>query len=483
MNMSTALNNAIGGLTAASRGAAVVSGNIANALTPGYARRSLELATSPVSGNGVQIVGITRHQDPVLTASRRNADAQAANTTAVSGFYTNLEKLVGTADDSGSIINKLAEFESSLITAASLPGSKQRLDDVVRQAKSLASNVSEASEGVRQLRSQADRAIGSEVEKLNRSLTDIEALNAKISTIRNSGGDVGALLDQRQGLIDQINELIPVNAIARENDGVSLYSDGGLILLEGSAAEFTFSVTGETMPHMSVSNGLLSGLEINGQPVRTTGENSGIRGGKLAAQFEIRDNLAVEAQSDLDAVARDLIERFENPGLDPTVSITDAGVFTDRGSRFDPTATVGLAGRIEINSLIDPGAGGDSWKLRSGLGAAGPGDPGDARQLSAFGDALTEARPIPGAAFGTANMSAAEIAEALMSKVGTNAHYASEQKTQAASAQLEMQRIEAEQGVDTDTELQHMMRIEQAYSANARILSVVDELMQTLLRI
>ena len=48
MNMSTALNNALGGLTAASRGAAVVSGNIANALTPGYARRSLELATSQI---------------------------------------------------------------------------------------------------------------------------------------------------------------------------------------------------------------------------------------------------------------------------------------------------------------------------------------------------------------------------------------------------------------------------------------------------
>lgn len=43
MNMSTALNNALGGLTAASRGAAVVSGNIANALTPGYARRSPNL--------------------------------------------------------------------------------------------------------------------------------------------------------------------------------------------------------------------------------------------------------------------------------------------------------------------------------------------------------------------------------------------------------------------------------------------------------
>ncbi len=70
MNMSTALNNAIGGLSAAGRGAAVVSENIANALTPGYARRSLELTTNAISGHGVHVVGITRHQDPVLVANR-----------------------------------------------------------------------------------------------------------------------------------------------------------------------------------------------------------------------------------------------------------------------------------------------------------------------------------------------------------------------------------------------------------------------------
>ena len=88
-------------------------------------------------------------------------------------------------------------------------------------------------------------------------------------------------LDHRQILIDQVNELVPVNAIARDNDQVSLYSDGGLILLEGTAAEFTFSTTGDTMPHMTVANGLLSGLEINGRPVRVSGDFAQIRGGRI----------------------------------------------------------------------------------------------------------------------------------------------------------------------------------------------------------
>lgn len=483
MSMSTALNNALSGLSAASRGAAVVSGNIANALTPGYARRSLELTTSAVSGNGVRIAGLVRHQDPVLLANRRATDADLTASMLLSQFHTGFESLVGTADDATSIAAKLSEFESSLITAASLPGSAQRLDQVTRSGRDLSKTLNQASEGLRQMRSDADLTIGKHVETLNQTLKDIEKLNARIPAIRNSGGDIGALLDQRQVLIDQVNEMVPVNVVARDNDRVSLYSDGGLILLEGSAAEFSFSTTGDTMPHMTIENGLLSGLELNGQPVRLTGDFAQIRGGALMAQFDIRDNLAVEAQADLDTVARDLIERFEAAGLDPTTTATEPGLFTDSGNRFDPLTQTGLALRISLNTIVDPDEGGDSWKLRAGLGAVAPGAPGDARQLQAFGAALSGARAVPGTGLGTGDMRAAELTEALISKAGANAHVAEKGNAFAATAQKNMEQLVAEQGVDSDTELQHLMQIEQAYAANARVISVVDDLMETLLRL
>lgn len=483
MTLSTALNNAISGLTATSRGASVVSGNIANALTPGYAKRSLELTTNLISGNGVRVAGIVRHQDPVLTANRRATDADLSYQSAVSDFHTRFEGFVGTPEDARSISSRLAEFESNLITAASLPDSVERLDQAARSAGDLTTSLNRASEGLRQLRSDADRSIGSQVAALNQTLQDIEDLNARIPAIRNSGGDINALLDQRQVLIDQVNKLIPVNAVPRDNDRISLYSDGGLILLEGQAAEFSFTTTGDTQPHMTVANSLLSGLEMNGNPVRTGGDTAQIRGGALAAQFAIRDELAPEAQTQLDTVARDLIGRFETPGLDATVLATDPGLFTDGGSRLDLTALSGLASRIGLNANVDPDAGGDSWKLRAGLGAAVPNDPGKASQLHAFSAVLDDARPVAGAIFGTGAMRAAEIAEAMMSRTGSNAHTAEQRKTFATGAQQQMALLEAEQGVDTDKELQHLMRIEQAYAANARLISVVDDLMETLLRL
>nr|WP_253284820.1 MULTISPECIES: flagellar basal body rod C-terminal domain-containing protein [unclassified Ruegeria] len=80
-------------------------------------------------------------------------------------------------------------------------------------------------------------------------------------------------------------------------------------------------------------------------------------------------------------------------------------------------------------------------------------------------------------------MRAAELTEALLSKAGTNAHVADQRQTFANTAQQQMAQIEAEQGVDTDQELQRLMQVEQTYAANARVISVVDELLETLLRL
>ena len=46
-----------------------------------------------------------------------------------------------------------------------------------------------------------------------------------------------------------------------------------------------------------------------------------------------------------------------------------------------------------------------------------------------------------------------------------------------------LKELELSKGVDTDAELQDLMQIEQHYAANARVMSTVDDLMQTLLSI
>ena len=157
MTLSNALHSAMSGLVAAGRASGVVSANIANAMNPGYARRSLTLAANARSGPGVLVVGVERHADPVLIANRRAADAASASATALTDFHARVETLVGRAGDPASLGLRLADFESSLVVAASRPESAQHLDTMAARARDLAAAISGAAEGIATMRSRADR--------------------------------------------------------------------------------------------------------------------------------------------------------------------------------------------------------------------------------------------------------------------------------------------------------------------------------------
>jgi len=79
MSISSALSNALSGLSANARIAQVISANVANAQTPGYAPRAIELATRGQGhAGGVSVLGVVRHVDAGLLADRRSADGALA---------------------------------------------------------------------------------------------------------------------------------------------------------------------------------------------------------------------------------------------------------------------------------------------------------------------------------------------------------------------------------------------------------------------
>lgn len=478
MALTSALNSALSGLNAASRASVLVSENLANAMTDGYGRRTLGLGSNGDVAPGVRVTGVTRNTDPSLVASRRGADAELGAAAALSQFHAQFLDLVGSSDDAASISARLAEFESSLIEAASRPDSAVRLDAAAQAGVDLATAISDASRGVQDMRVQADRSIGDQVERLNSALKEVRTLNARISAAGTGTSEQAALYDQRQVIVDEINEMIPVRIVERDRGQVALFTQGGATLLDGTAAELSFEVTNLIVPEMQVG-GALSGLELNGRPITP----SAVGGGTLAAQFTIRDDLAVEAQAGLDSIARDLVERFEDPALDATRAAGAPGLFTDGGNVFDPGAATGLAGRLSFNALADPEQGGASWLLRDGLGAAIPGDQGDARLLQSLGTALSAERILTGSPFGTGAMSAFDASSALLSQAARRDGIAAQALSFATASQTELLRAEQAQGVDTDTELQSLMMIERIYAANAKMIEAVDDMLQTLLRI
>lgn len=484
MSLSGALSNALSGLTAASRSAQVTASNLANVMTDGYARREVELGARALGGyGGVSVNGITRHATPALISERRAAISDRENGSRMAGFLRRLETLVGTPAEGNSLSARVADFEASLVSAASRPDLSGRLDKVLLDATSVTSAFKRVSDGIQAMRGEADREISAMVDRLNTALGQVRDLNIQISHAIVNGRDTSAMEDQRQVLIDQISEIVPVQEYQRDLGAVALFTPGGSILLDGNAAEVSFTATNVITPHMTLAGGQLSGLQINGTPVATGSQTGPIQGGTLAALFEIRDERAVAAQEQLDAAARDLVERFQDAGLDGTRAPGAAGLFTDGGSVFAATDEVGLSGRMQINAAVDPGAGGATWRLRDGLGAAAPGPVGNAQLLQDMAAALGALRVPASGNYGPTAQSAGSLQATFLGEIGAAREVGDQTLSFASARYSEINTRVLEEGVDSDKEMQHLLLIQQAYAANARMMQAVDDMMQMLTRI
>ena len=482
MSLSASLNNALSGLTATSRRAEVVSTNVANALTDGYGRREVEVVARSLGGigAGVQVVGVTRQVNTAILGDRRLADAEAGNTGARADFLARIEAQIGTPGDGRSLSDRISTFETALISATSRPDGQARLQAVRDTADALASHLGTLSNEVQAARAEADNSIASQVAELNNALAGIDKLNTAILAERSSGRDANALMDQRQRLVDRVAEIVPVREVPRDHNQIALFTTGGAVLLDGRPATVGFSPVGVITADMTLASGDLSGLTINGMAV-PSGDDGVLGGGTLGAMFAIRDDLAPAAQEGLDALARDLMARFSDPAVDPTLPPGAPGLFTDRGGAFDPLAEAGLAGRLTINAAADPAQGGQLWRLRDGLGAATQGNVGDTTLLTAMTDAMQAARvPASGPFIGAAR-SAAGLAADVLSNISGQRQQADIRQSYATTRQAAMTELQLADGVDTDAEMQDLLVIEQAYAANARVIQTIDSLIQTLI--
>jgi flagellar hook-associated protein 1 len=306
-------------------------------------------------------------------------------------------------------------------------------------------------------------------------------LNTKVLANVGTGRDASGLMDQRQQVIDAIAAIIPLREVPRDDGKIALFSMGGAMLVDGTAAQLGFTPVGVVTPDMTLASGALSGITLNGQPISIDGQGGLLAGGSLAAHFTLRDTTAPQLQAKLDAIARDLVERFADPALDPTRAPGAPGLFTDLGSAFVPTNESGLAQRLQLNSAVDPAMGGALWKLRDGLGAIVQGAVGGAGLLNDLSTALTAQRSPVSGGFSVGTRSFDTLVADMVSGIAAT-RLTADGETSFAAAQLDhLRTIELAGGVDTDQEMQTLLLIEQAYAANARVMKASSEMIQVLI--
>ncbi len=485
MSISAAISNAVSGLTAASRGTETVSTNIANARTEGYARRELELSARIYErGGGVSIDGVRRMVNASLLADNRLARAQLGSADTIASFHAALEDAIGTVTQAGSLGNLLTAFDAAVVSAAARPDSDTRLSAVLDTAQTLAQKINSIANTIQSARTSAEQTIANDVARLNSALDQVTSLNKQIASLTAQGKDASSMMDSRQAVIDGISAIVPIRQVPRDHGQVALFTTGGAVLLDGTnPARVGFSRADPVTVGMSLAAGTLSNLTFNDSQLTSFQQAAMFSGGTLGANFAIRDDLAPEYQRQIDAYARDLYDRVSSPEVDTTLPTGGPGLFTDDQSAFLPANESGFANRLAVSALVDPTSGGQLWRIRAGMNAGVPGEVGESSLLNKMSAVLSASR-----APGSTNISSSlRTLHSLTAEISSNA--ASSRIRSEATALQNTTHYESlrtallADGVDTDKEMESLLALEQAYSANAKVFQTANDMLDTILRL
>jgi flagellar hook-associated protein 1 FlgK len=428
------------GLKAYSRAMTTIGDNIANAQTPGYARRRLalnEMASGTesalvgrnVSPGGVVIGGLTRSVDKWLIDDARTSSGEAERAMARLSWMTRTEDAL--SNDSNGISTNLTKLFTTADKLTADPNNRTLRAEFLQTAKDIATGfqgtakeLASMSEGVS---GEAQTAVG----ELNANLDALERINDGLRKARPGSTNEASLLDERDRLVDQISAQMPVTTSYDAKGAVTVRAASSGDMLVGDA----------TVTHVAVATGADGRLSFTagGAPLDPGS-------GNLAGLAQAADHVAGQ-RSGLDAAAAAFAGQLNAAHQAGTDANGNAGQPLFSGT----TAATLTATTLTPDQVAAANASGSNGNMLSIGGMRGASDPEAAwsGRLAEQAQATASAR-----AQGAAAATRADGAAAARDNVS---------------------------GVDLDQEAADLLRFQQAYSAAARTIQVARETMQALL--
>ncbi len=361
----------------------VVANNVANANTPGYTEEKPDWQENqPLNDNGVQVgqgvseTGATSQRDRVLQSRLDQQQQLAASSGSRLTSLNTLQALftpdsgssTSTAGDIGSdITNFFASFSS--LEANSTNNSLRQ--GVLSSAGTLAGDISNAAASLNEQRSALDQETAGVASQVNALTSAIAQLNQQIQTT-SPNGDAGMLEDQRQQDLSQLSQLIGINQITAENNGLAITTTSGQLLVSnGTSYTMTTGLVGGVTDFFMGSEDITAQLATGGGSLGgyLTARDQDIPNAlgalnQLAYSISTAVNTQNNAGTDLDGntgTTASPLNIFSQPttvagsAVDMSVVMTDAnqiaaaGLGDGTGDNSNAVAMAALAGQGIVN--------------------------------------------------------------------------------------------------------------------------------------
>src|SRR3954468_18859840 len=311
MGLSQALSTAMSGLRATQASLALVGANVANAETPGYVKKTVNqvAGTTGEFGSSVLINGVNRQLDQYLQTQLGTENSGASYADIRSTYLANLQNVYGNPDDSGTIENAFSTLLTAMQGLSTSPDSQSARIGAVAAAQAMAQQLNSTTQGIQNLRANAETGINDSVITANNAMAQIAAINIKLQNNGQTDASTSSLLDQRDVYIDQLSQLMDIRTVTNNLNQVTVFTNSGVQLVGTEASKFTFNPQGTVTPNTLYSTdptkSNVGTITINfphGGSYDMVSTNS-IRSGTIAAYLELRDNTLVKAQAQIDQLA------------------------------------------------------------------------------------------------------------------------------------------------------------------------------------
>ena len=498
------LSIALSGIANTNRNLAVLSQNIANANTPGYIHESHRQTAADANGLpfGVRSGLTVRDLDTAVQNQLLLQNATSGQDSTRADALARIDQVQGkpgAGNDIAALLGRLRDSFSNLLTD---PSSGPQQQSVLDQADALAAQLHATSDSITRERQTAQNRAATDIDALNAGLGHIGALSRQIIQLRAAGGSTADLENERDAAAQDASRLLALRFVPQTNGDMTVLTLSGLQLpTDGGAA---LAIRAATLGAGSFyPGGGAPTVTLQGQDVTPS-----LHSGSIAAALELRDTTLPTYQAALDEFAQTLAARFSDQGL--TLFTTPSGL-VPRPAPGNPRQApyVGFAGTITVNPAvraqpslvrdgthaITAGSGPTAFTPNPPNGPAGftgmitrvisyaltasiaPGVAQPAPNLDAMGPTGTLAAPI------AAPAALGDFATALLASQAADAADASNTATTSSDTQKALQQsLSTTSGVNMDTELAQMVQLQNAYAANARVITTMQSLWTQLLQ-
>lgn len=501
------LGTATSGITANQVALQTTAHNIANTNTDGYSRQRVHMTTKPpyviagtgTIGTGVNVTGVERVVDDFVRSQIREANSKYTYNTQKSDTLGQLEDILHEPSDDGVIksLNTLTDSWQKLAENPELGTSKTL---VVENANSFADSIHQMATQINQLHKDSVSNLQKSVLDFNEKIDQLADINKKVFTLTSRGETPNDLLDQRDTLLKDISGLVNINTEFDEYGRTTLSVDGQTILDFKNETHNTLSV--------------VVGTDDNGNALVSDRGDSSKANVALGRQAEVgtvmltkKDDAGNTAYSEIKTSegdmggyqesAKEILEHMDelNDFIAKIGKATNM-VMTGGQNKLDGFFTLGNdPSRYALDFKVNDAIAKDPSKIPAGKALDGTGSAGDGSRALAVSWAMKTKfkTPVSDAdldAYDESTMKFNEsqdgqtFAETFNNIVTKNGISKQKADNMAAAQKVVLNNLENKNesmsGVNINEEMSDVIKFQQGFQANTRVLSVIAEMLDTL---